>query len=256
MANWLRFRHGTETYFGTLEGELITVYEGDLFDNPRPTEQTQSLDNVEILIPCHPSKMVGLWNNVRSAAAKQGWAIPEEPLSFIKPPSCYLPHMGIIRKPNSYSGRVVYEGELAIVIGRQCANITVEESVDVIFGYTCANDVTAFQLINQDESFQQWSRAKGFDTFGVFGPTIKTDISTDELMVKTVLNGRVRQDYPVSDFVFSPAEIVAAISRDTTLFPGDVILCGTGNGVLPMKPGSKVEIVIEGIGTLANTFEA
>lgn len=256
MANWLRFRHGTETYFGTLEGELITVYEGNLFDNPRPTKQTQPLDDVEILIPCHPSKMVGLWNNVRSAAVKQGWAIPEEPLYFIKPPSCYLPHKGVIRKPSSYTGRVVYEGELAIVIGRQCANVTVEESLDVILGYTCANDVTALQLINHDDSFQQWSRAKGFDTFGAFGPTITTDISPDELVVKTVLNGRVRQDYPVSDFVFSPAEIVSAISRDTTLFPGDVILCGTGNGVLPMKPDCKVEIVIEGIGTLSNTFEA
>ena len=143
MANWLRFRHDAENHFGTLEGELITVYEGDLFDNPRRTERTQSLHDVEILIPCRPSKMVGLWNNVRSAAVKQGWAIPEEPLYFIKPPSCYLPHHGIIRKPNSYLGRVVYEGELAIVIGHQCANVAIEESPDVIFGYACANDVTA-----------------------------------------------------------------------------------------------------------------
>ena len=150
---------------------------------------------------------------------------------------------------------MVYEGELGVVIGRRCSGVSEEQAGEYIFGYTCINDVTALQLINQDPAFPQWTRAKSFDTFGPFGPTVAAGLDLAGLTVKTLLNGRERQNYPVSDMIFAPEVLVSRISHDMTLSPGDVIACGTSIGALPMKPGSTVEVVIEGIGTLRNTFE-
>jgi 2-keto-4-pentenoate hydratase/2-oxohepta-3-ene-1,7-dioic acid hydratase in catechol pathway len=148
----------------------------------------------------------------------------------------------------------VYEGELGLVIGRMCKNLQPEEARSAIFGVTCINDVTALDLLTRDTSFAQWTRAKGSDTFGVFGPAIATGLDLETLVVRTLVNGRERQNYPCSDMIFSPAQIVSALSKDMTLMPGDVIACGTSLGVLPMKPGSVVEVIIDGIGTLRNTF--
>lgn len=119
---------------------------------------------------------------------------------------------------------------------------------DCVFGYTCVNDVTAFQIIKKDPAFQQWSRAKSFDTFGPFGPVIATDLDPQSLQIIATVGGRVRQDYPVSDMFFTPLELVQWISRDMALFHGDIISCGTSGGALPMKPGVTVEIRIDGIG--------
>jgi 2-keto-4-pentenoate hydratase/2-oxohepta-3-ene-1,7-dioic acid hydratase in catechol pathway len=149
---------------------------------------------------------------------------------------------------------VAYEGELAIVIGRQARQVSVDDAPAHILGYTCANDVTAIELLNRDPSFAQWSRAKGFDGFGVFGPVIDTDFDPSTGHVITRVDGRERQNYPLADMFFSPAELVSLLSKDVTLEAGDVILCGTSLGVLPMKPGARVEIMIEGIGTLANVY--
>lgn len=255
MTHWIRFLHEQVERFGVLEGDQIAVFEGDMFDDPRPTARTLQLDAVSILPPTRPTKMIGLWNNFHAAAQKNGWAIPEQPLYFIKPPSCFLASGETIRRPPSYEGRVVYEGELGIVIGRRCSGASEEQAGDHIFGYTCINDVTALQLINQDPAFPQWTRAKSFDTFGPFGPTVAMGLDPAGLTVKTLLNGRERQSYPVSDMIFPPEVLVSRISHDMTLRPGDVIACGTSVGVLPMRPGSTVEVVIEGIGTLRNTFE-
>jgi 2-keto-4-pentenoate hydratase/2-oxohepta-3-ene-1,7-dioic acid hydratase in catechol pathway len=255
MTHWIRFLHEQTERFGVLEGQKISVFEGDMFAECRSTGQTLGLDEVSILPPSKPSKMIGLWNNFHAAAEKNGWAIPEQPLYFIKPPSCFLGSGGTIRRPSSYDGRVVYEGELGIVIGRNCTAVTEEQADDYIFGYTCINDVTALQLINEDPAFPQWTRAKSFDTFGPFGPTVATGVDPGGLTVKTLLNGRERQSYPVSDMIFPPKMLVSRISHDMSLRPGDIIACGTSLGVLPMKPGSAVEVVIDGIGTLRNTFE-
>jgi 2-keto-4-pentenoate hydratase/2-oxohepta-3-ene-1,7-dioic acid hydratase in catechol pathway len=255
MTHWIRFLHEQTERFGVLEGQKISVFEGDMFAECRSTGQTLGLDEVSILPPSKPSKMIGLWNNFHAAAEKNGWAIPEQPLYFIKPPSCFLGSGGTIRRPSSYDGRVVYEGELGIVIGRNCTAVTEEQADDYIFGYTCINDVTALQLINEDPAFPQWTRAKSFDTFGPFGPTVATGVDPGGLTVKTLLNGRERQSYPVSDMIFPPKMLVSRISHDMSLCPGDIIACGTSLGVLPMKPGSAVEVVIDGIGTLRNTFE-
>jgi 2-keto-4-pentenoate hydratase/2-oxohepta-3-ene-1,7-dioic acid hydratase in catechol pathway len=114
--------------------------------------------------------------------------------------------------------------------------------------------VTAFEIIGRDPGFAQWSRAKSFDTFGVFGPVIATGVDPAALTVRTLVNGRERQNYPVADMIFKPVEIVSRLSRDMTLEPGDIIACGTSLGAMPMKPGTTVEVVIEGVGTLRNEY--
>ena len=127
--------------------------------------------------------------------------------------------------------------------------------MDYVFGYTCANDVTVADILNRDPSFAQWVRAKGFDTFCPFGPVIATGLNPETLVVKTTLNGEVRQEYPISDMLFSVAQLVSLISQDLSFNPGDIILCGTSVGVGSMKPGSTVDIDITGIGKLSNRFD-
>ena len=144
---------------------------------------------------------------------------------------------------------------MGIVIGKRSASVSEADAPAHIFGYTCINDVTAAELINKDTSFAQWTRAKSFDTFGVFGPVVATGVDPAALTIRTILNEQERQNYPVRDMIFSPAALVSLISRDMTLEPGDVIACGTSVGVGSMKPGSTVSIAIDGIGTLTNRFE-
>lgn len=254
MAKWIAFTHEGDAGFGLLVGDSVQVHTGDLFDHPQPTGEALALADVRIGIPCSPSKFIGLWNNYHAQASKQNLSIPTEPLYFIKAASSYLAHGQNIASPASYDGRVVYEGELGIVIGKICKNARLEDAEHAIFGYTCVNDVTALDLLNKDASFAQWTRAKSFDTFGVFGPAITTGLDWRTLSLRTLLNGRERQNYPCSDMIFSPAQIVSRLSMDMTLMPGDIIACGTSLGVLPMKAGTVVEVVIQGIGTLQNTF--
>jgi 2-keto-4-pentenoate hydratase/2-oxohepta-3-ene-1,7-dioic acid hydratase in catechol pathway len=255
MALWMRYEAGGRAGFGRLEGGTIAVHEGDLFASPRPTGQTLPLDAVKVLTPTNPSKMIALWNNFHALAAKLQQAVPPEPLYFLKAPSSFLAHGATIRKPESYDGKVVYEGELGIVIGRRCKAVGEAEAPGAIFGYTCVNDVTAAEIIQRDASFAQWVRSKSFDTFGVFGPVVATGLDPAALTVKLTLNGQERQSYPVSDMIFPPARLVSLISRDMTLEPGDVICCGTSIGVGSMKPGSDVAVTIDGIGTLSNRYE-
>jgi 2-keto-4-pentenoate hydratase/2-oxohepta-3-ene-1,7-dioic acid hydratase in catechol pathway len=199
--------------------------------------------------------MIALWNNFHALAAKLGNPVPAEPLYFMKANSSYLATGQTIRMPKSYSGKVVYEGELGIVIGRTCRGVAESEAHRHIFGYTCINDVTAADILGRESTFVQWTRAKSFDTFGVFGPVVATGLDPMKLSIRTVLNDQERQHYPVADMVFPPAKLVSLISQDITLDPGDVIACGTSIGVGSMKPGSTVAVSIEGIGTLTNRFE-
>ena len=254
MQKWVSFTFAGQSGFGLLNKESIDVHNGDVFVNPVQTGTTLQLSDVRLTLPCHPSKLIGLWNNYHAQALKQSLAIPAEPLYFIKGPNSYCAHRADFSAPASYDGRVVYEGELGIVIGKHCKALTLEEAQTAIFGYTCVNDITALDLIVRDTSFAQWTRAKSFDGFGPFGPVIATGLDWKSLSVRTLLNGRERQNYPCSDMIFSPAQIVKALSQDMTLMPGDVIACGTSVGVLPMKPGTVVEVVIDGIGSLVNTF--
>lgn len=255
MAHWMRFDHKGSIGFGTISDGAITVHAGDMFEFPMATDVLLALDDVVPLLPAPAGKMVALWNNSRAMAAKTGQSEPEEPLYFIKGNGSYLPTGGTIRKPTAYDGKVVFEGELGIVISQVCRDVTESDSDEHIFGYTCINDVTAIGLLGKDPSFQQWTRAKSFDTFGVFGPVVATGLDPAILSIRTVLNDQERQHYPVSDLFFSPGRIVSAISRDMTLHPGDVICCGTSTGVGSMKPGSVVEVTIDGIGTLRNRYD-
>ena len=253
---WMRFGRQGVTGFGTLDGETVRVYEGDMFDAPRATGQRWPAAELQWLAPCRPGKIVGLWNNYRAAAAKHGWSQPGEPLYFLKAGSSASAHLAPIQAPSSYDGRVTYEGELGIVIGRRAQRVDLRSAAAHVFGYTCANDVTALDLLQRDPSFAQWSRAKSYDGFAPFGPVIESDFDPARGALRTLVNGRERQNYRLDDMFFPALELVSRLSHDMTLEPGDLILCGTSLGVLPMKPGSVVEVVVDGIGTLRNVYAA
>jgi 2-keto-4-pentenoate hydratase/2-oxohepta-3-ene-1,7-dioic acid hydratase in catechol pathway len=255
MAHWLRFARDGKIGFGALDGGEIVVHEGDMFDGARATGEKAALGEVKVLTPTDPSKLIGLWNNFHAMATKFELSEPDEPLYFIKGPNSYLPAGQPIRRTQSYDGRVVFEGELGMVIGREIGEADEAQADAAIFGYTCINDVTAFDLIAKDESFAQWTRAKSFDTFGAFGPVVATGLDPAALSVRTLWDSEERQNYPVSDMIIPPARIVSLLSHDMTLVPGDVIACGTSLGAGAMKPGSTIEVVIDGIGTLSNRFE-
>jgi len=252
-SRWVRFEHRGATRFGTLGHDRIEVHEGDMYDRPVPTGMFVAPGEVRLLMPVRPSKVLALWNNFGQLAAKLGLATPPEPLYLIKPPNSYLGPDETIRKPAA-GGKVVFEGELGIVIGRRASRVPLEAAADHVFGYTCANDVTVADIIHRDASFAQWVRAKGCDTFCPLGPVVATGLDARTLTVRTTLNGELRQDYPISDMRFSVEQLVSLISHDMTLLPGDVILCGTSVGVGSMKPGSTVEVEIPGIGRLVNRY--
>lgn len=253
MTQWIRYRTDTgRTGFGTLGGDRIDEYEGDLFDGARPTGVTTALSDVMPLAPCTPSKIVALWNNFRALAAKLEKQVPAHPLFLIKPASSLAGPDQRIERPAGYGGRIAFEGELGIVIGKRARNVPPAETPGHIFGYTCVNDVTAVDVMNEDPNFTQWCRAKGHDTFGCLGPAISTDLDWRAARVVTRVDGAERQNYPLSDMVFSPAELVSLVSHDMTLLPGDVIACGTSLGVGSIRDGSTVEISIAGIGSLVN----
>jgi 2-keto-4-pentenoate hydratase/2-oxohepta-3-ene-1,7-dioic acid hydratase in catechol pathway len=254
VQHWIRFLHLDTVRFGTLEGDKIRVFKGDMFDSPSRTDIAIGLADVTLLTPVVPGKVLAMWNNYHALGQKLGLAPPAEPLYLMKPATSTLAPGGTIRKPR-VDAKVAFEGELAIVIGRRCSGVSAESAPDYIFGYTCANDVTVNDIIGRDPTFPQWVRAKGFDTFCPFGPMIATGLNPAMLVVRTILNGEVRQDYPVNDMVFSVAELVSRISQDMTLEPGDLLLCGTSIGVGSMRPGSTIAVEIDGIGTLSNRFE-
>ncbi|QFS82127.1 fumarylacetoacetate hydrolase family protein [Roseivivax sp. THAF197b] len=213
------------------------------------------LADVTLMAPVKPGKFIGLWNNFKAAAEKGGHAHPEHPLYFFKADTSLSGPGAVVEIPAS-AGRVVFEGELGIVIGKTCKDITPEEAKQAILGYTCINDFTSLDILNADPSFPQWTRAKSFDGFGVAGPVIETEIDWSALEIKVLVNERERQSYPASDMILPPEQIVSCLSRDMTLHPGDLIACGTSLGARPVKPGMAVEVVIEGIGSVGVTMSA
>ena len=254
MSSWLQFNYKKNNRLGVLDGNEIHVHVGDMFCSPQAIDEWYRLEDVEILTPCIPGKMIALWNNFHSRAEHEGWNIPPEPLYFIKTPNSFNAHAKPIVRPSSYQGPVFFEGELGIVIGKTATHISESEATHHIFGYTCINDVTAKEILKRDSSFEQWTRAKGFDSFGVFGPVIATDVDVDHLVVQSRLDGELLQEYTVTDMVFHPHELVSLISQDMTLYPGDIIACGTGLNAKAMEDGQVIEISIDSIGTLSNTM--
>jgi 2-keto-4-pentenoate hydratase/2-oxohepta-3-ene-1,7-dioic acid hydratase in catechol pathway len=256
MALWARVVNEGRECFGTVDGETMNVHEGDMFANPRPTGQSIALGSAKLLTPTVPTKMVALVDNYGALVAKLNHAVPTEPLYFLKANNSFLAAGETIRVPKSYTGKVIYEGELGIVIGKRCSAVSEGAAAGYIFGYTCINDVTAIDIFGTNAGFAQWTRAKGFDTFGAFGPVIATGLDPAKLVVKTILNGQERQNYPLTDIIFGPSMLVSLVSQDMTLEPGDVIACGTSVGVGSMRPGSTVSIVIDGVGTLTNPYDS
>ena len=255
MTAWLRFRHQGETRFGTLTDDGIAVHAGDMFGAARPNGQLLAPCDVELLAPTEPSKIVALWNNFHALAAKLNQPTPPEPLYLLKATTSVSAPGAVIRRPHSYDGKTTYEGELGIVIGKTCSEVSPGEADDFIFGYTCVNDITANDILTRDSTFAQWARSKGIDGYGPFGPVIVAGIDPATLVVRTVLNGAERQNYPISDMIFSAQELVSLISRDMTLLPGDLIACGTSVGVGVMKePVNTITVAIDGIGELTNEF--
>jgi len=252
---WLRYSHQGQVGLGQLVGDTLHVHQGSLFENPQPTGLTLPLSDLEVLAPCQPTKVLALWNNFKAAAEKNGWSAPTEPLYFLKSPNSYSHHLQAVIRPQQDVGRVVYEAELGIVIGKRGRDISLENAAQHIFGYTCVNDVTAVELLRSDTSFEQWTRAKNFDGFTPFGPWIETELDCTNAVVTAKVNGRERQNYAVSDMFFSPQELVAKLSRSMTLEAGDIISCGTSLGAMPWQNDAVVEVAIEGIGTLTNTMK-
>lgn len=255
MTNWVRFNWNGDTRLGTIDGDVIAICSNELFEQPVLTGETVLLSEVRLLAPFTPNSILALWNNFHERARAEGQAIPATPLYFMKPVTSVIGPNETIYRPRGHSGRVIFEAELGIVIGKQCRDITVQQANDHIFGYTCVNDVTAIEFLFVDTAFQQWTRSKGFDTFTPVGPCINSDIDPSGLNILAIQNGETRQDYPVSDMIYSPQEIVAMISTYQTLVPGDLICCGTSVGARTMKPGTEIQVSIPGIGTLANPFD-
>jgi 2-keto-4-pentenoate hydratase/2-oxohepta-3-ene-1,7-dioic acid hydratase in catechol pathway len=207
------------------------------------------LAEVELLPLVRPSKVVCVGLNYHDHARELGLALPEEPILFLKPSTSVIGPGDAIVMP-ACSSRVDYEAELAIVMGKTARFVSEADAPRHVFGYTCANDVTARDLQKQDG---QWTRSKSFDTFCPVGPWIETTV-TDEraLGVRAVVNGEVRQQGNTSEMIFSPMFLVSFISRVMTLLPGDVILTGTPAGIGPLAPGDEVTIEVDQVGFLMN----
>ena len=251
-----RFTAGEDPAYGIVEGdpgeERVVEIAGDpLYVDPVPTGPVHELNAVRLLAPVIPrSKIVGIGRNYADHAAELGNEVPAEPGMFLKPNTSVVGPGDPIVIPWQ-STKVSFEGELAVVIGRLCKDVPPERVPEVVFGYTCANDVTARDLQKSD---LQWARAKGFDTFCPLGPWIVTadELAVDDLSVRTMLDGEVVQDGRTSQMVHDVVALVSAVSEAFTLLPGDVILTGTPAGVGPMTDGQLVEVQIEGIGVLSN----
>ena len=252
MAHWIRFEHNNKKYIGTLNKGNITVFEGNIFDNPQKTDITINVTETKALNPCDPTKIIALWNNYKTLADEKGLSKPNNPLYLNKAISCILePGKNIVR-PKFYTEAIFYEGELGIVIGKHCKDIEVDQADEYIFGYTCINDVTGMDIVKKDPTFDQWTRSKSFDTFGIFGPGIETDIDPMNLQIISKLNGNTVQDYNTNDMFFNVYEIVSYLSKDMSLYPGDIIACGTNAGLGPMNEGDIIQVTVEGIGELTN----
>lgn len=235
--------------FGIVENEYFYTINNPFISNRfERTGEILKLENLKLLSPAVPSKIVAVGLNYKSHAEEMKIPLPEEPIIFLKPSTSVIGHSDFIVLPKNYK-RVDYECELAVVIGKRAKNVSVSEARSYILGYTCFNDVT--ERYNQKKD-GQWTRAKGYDTFAPIGPWIETECDPHSLNICTVLNDSVVQSGNTSDLIFTVDNLVSFISNVMTLLPGDVIATGTPAGIGPLNDGDKVEIKIDNIGTLTN----
>jgi 2-keto-4-pentenoate hydratase/2-oxohepta-3-ene-1,7-dioic acid hydratase in catechol pathway len=249
----VRYRHDGRDHYGALEGDRIAPLDGTIEALTQAAGATPlALSAVRLLAPATPSKIVAIGLNYADHAAEGNRELPKEPMLFIKPSTAVIGPGDEIVYP-SQTANLHHEGELAIVIGKPARNVSPADARGYIFGYTCANDVTARDLQRRDVQF---TRGKGFDTFAPLGPWIVTGLDPSDLALETRVNGAVRQKSRTSQLIFNCDYLVSFISQVMTLLPGDVISTGTPAGVGPMKVGDVVEVEIEQIGCLKNTIAA
>jgi len=244
----VRFTTGKKTEYGILNGKVVRGIEGTPYRQLRLSDRSYNLDQIKLLPPCSPSKIVALGLNYHSHAEEVKLHIPSEPLIFLKPSTSVIGPEDDIIYPDS-TQRVDYEGELGVVIKTKAYRVPVERSLDYVLGYTCFNDVTARDLQYKDK---QWTRSKGFNTFAPIGPCIETELDPGNVDLETHLNGEIKQRTNTSDLIFPVPELISFISNVMTLLPGDIIATGTTSGIGPMQIGDTVEIKIGQIGTLRN----
>lgn len=240
--------------YGIVEGEsgseIVTVIKGDpFFNGVERTAVKHPLIDVRLVAPIIPrSKVIGIGRNFADHARELGNEVPESPLMFLKPNTSVIGPNEPIVLPE-FSEEVSYEAELCVVIGRICKDVPEERVDEVIFGYTCGNDLTARDVQAGDG---QWARAKGFDTSAPLGPWIETELDPEDLYIQGFLNGELRQNGSTNQMVRSVRELVSIVSHAFTLLPGDVIMTGTPAGVDLLQAGDRYDIEIEGIGRLSN----
>lgn len=248
---FLRYRHADAVAYGLLEGETVTPIEGDPYGAYARKASALPLAEVTLLAPVVPSKIIGLVNNFADRAREQGGVVVGVPQIFLKPPTAVIrPEAAIILPPQSQ--QVEYGAELAVIISRVARWVSPDEVGQYILGYTCANDVTARDVLEADGSL---TRGKAFDTFCPLGPVISTTLDPTDALVTGRLNGATRQMTSTHDLLYSVLQVVAFVSSVMTLLPGDVILTGTPSGAGTLAVGDVVEVEIEGIGVLRNKVD-
>jgi 2-keto-4-pentenoate hydratase/2-oxohepta-3-ene-1,7-dioic acid hydratase in catechol pathway len=246
-----RFMVDGKTYNGALHGNMVDLVEGDFLGEFSTLRMSFPLERVKLLPPITPAKIWCVGRNYAGHAKELKHEIPKEPLVFIKATSALAGNGDPVRIPE-WAGRTDYEGELAVVIGKRCRKVAEKDALSYVAGYSCFNDVTARDLQNLDG---QWTRAKSFDTFAPFGPVIVlTNTMPADARITTRLNGSVMQRDKFSSMIFPVARIISHISMFATLEPGDVIATGTPEGIGRVRSGDRVEVEIDGIGTLSNPF--
>ncbi|WP_274562315.1 fumarylacetoacetate hydrolase family protein [Streptomyces spiramyceticus] len=252
-----RFSIDGNVAFGAVEGDspddlVLDIIKGIPYADFELSGVKVPLSKVRLLPPVLPSKVVAIGRNYAEHAAELGNEVPDIPVAFLKPSTAVTGPGDPIAYP-SFSSELHHEAELAVVIGRMCREVPRERVKDVIFGYTCANDVTARDVQKREK---QWARAKGFDTSCPLGPWVETGLDpaaiADGLAIQCTVNGEQRQLGRTSDMVRSVEDLIVHITEAMTLLPGDVILTGTPAGVGPLNVGDEVAVTIEGIGTLTN----
>nr|WP_319373576.1 fumarylacetoacetate hydrolase family protein [uncultured Methanobacterium sp.] len=250
----LRFKKdGNEKTGVIINGGMVELHHSLIEASHSPFDDLErkefySMDEVKILPPVQPSKVVCVGLNYRDHAEELNMNLPEEPILFLKPPTTVIGHEDKIMYPHQ-SHQVDYEAELAVVIGSEARFVNQEDAFDYIAGYTALNDVTARDLQQKDG---QWTRAKSFDTFCPLGPWMETELDPSSQEISLKLNDEIKQNSNTKNMIFPVDELVEYISHIMTLDPGDVIATGTPPGVGPMKVGDVVEVTVNGIGTLRN----
>ncbi|MCA1825258.1 MAG: fumarylacetoacetate hydrolase family protein [Frankia sp.] len=242
-----RFAVGTDVAFGIVDGAEVAALVAHPFGDLVFTDARWPLADVRLLAPILPSKIVAVGRNYAEHAREMG-AEPGDPVLFLKPSTAVIGPGEPIRRPAGI-GRVDFEGELAVVIGRLARDVPASRAAEVVLGYTCANDVTAR---DQQQADGQWARAKGYDTFCPLGPWIETGVDPADVAIETTVNGETRQKSRTSLLLHDVAALVALASSVMTLLPGDVILTGTPAGVGPIESGDEVVVTVEGVGSLSN----